>query len=260
MEGFSKVAKPLTELTKKDKNAKNAKKKAEFVWSAECQQAFDRLKALFMEASILVHFHPEKPTVVETDASDFALGAVLSQVQDTSRLHPVAYHSRKFKPAEINYDMHDKEMLAIVAAFKEWEHMLKSVADQITVYTDHKNLEYFATTKVLTRRQARWAEHLAEFNFKVVYRPGDKNTKADVLSRRWDYAFKEGSEAAEVSFFKPGQYVGASNNNPNPKETLTLAGYMEMRTSSAAASARVEAPEVQGALEGSEVIVLSSAL
>jgi hypothetical protein len=109
---------------------------------------------------------------------------VLSHIQETKRLHPVAYHSQKFKPAEINYDVHDKEMLALVTAFKEWEHMLKSVADEITVYTAHKNLEYFATSKVLTRRQARWSEHLAEFNFKVIYRPGEKNTKADVLSRR----------------------------------------------------------------------------
>ena len=84
-------------------------------------------------------------------------------------------------------------MLAIVVAFKEWEHMLKSVQSKITVFTNHKNLEYFAITKVLTRRQACWAEHLAEYNFKVVYRPGNKNAKADMLSRRWDYAPKEGS-------------------------------------------------------------------
>jgi hypothetical protein len=133
-------------------------------------------------------------------------------------------------------------MLAIVAAFKEWEHMLKSVADQITVYTDHKNLEYFATTKVLTRRQARWAEHLAEFNFKVVYRPGDKNTKADVLSRRWDHAPKEGSEAAEVSFFKPGQYVGAPNGKKTSTKAPSDAEGMRMRR----AEVRVENPEVQG--------------
>jgi hypothetical protein len=89
----------------------------------------------------------------------------------------VDYHSLNFKPAEINYNVHDKEMLAIVTAFKEWEHMLKSVAGEITVYTDHKNLEYFATSKVLTRGQARWSEHLAEFNFKVIYRPGEKEMK-----------------------------------------------------------------------------------
>jgi hypothetical protein len=76
------------------------------------------LKHLFTVATILEHFRPERPTVVETDASDFALGAVLSQIRDTKRLHPVAYHSWKFKPAEINYDVHDKEMLAIVTAFK----------------------------------------------------------------------------------------------------------------------------------------------
>jgi hypothetical protein len=209
IDGFSKVAKPLTELTKKDKEG--AKAKTAFNWTEAAGNAFATLKRLFTEAPILVHFHPEKPTVVETDASDFALGAVLSQVQETKRLHPVAYHSRKFKPAEINYDVHDKEMLAIVTAFKEWEHMLKSVADEITVYTDHKNLEYFATSKVLTRRQARWSEHLAEFNFKVIYRPGEKNTKADVLSRRWDYALKEGGEASPVSFFKTGQYVSSAN-------------------------------------------------
>jgi hypothetical protein len=114
IEGFSKVAKPLTELTNKDKHGQNAKnvqnakhakhaKKASFVWTEEYQQAFDRLKALFTEAPILVHFHPEKPTVVETDASDFALGAVMSQMQpESSRLHPVAYYWRKFKPAVRN--------------------------------------------------------------------------------------------------------------------------------------------------------------
>jgi hypothetical protein len=80
---------------------------------------------------------------------------------------------------------------------------------------------WFATTKVLTRRQARWAEHLAEFNFKVVYRPGDKNTKADVLSRRWDHVPEGGSETApEVSFFKPGQYVDEeSRKDSQPRET-----------------------------------------
>jgi hypothetical protein len=161
MDGFSKVARPLTELTKQQ-----AKKT--FTWSEAAGSAFATLKRLFTEAPILVHFHPEKPTVVETDASDFALGAVLSQVQKTKRLHPVVYHSRKFKAAKIHYDVHDKEMLAIVTAFKEWEHMLKSVAGEISVYTDYKNLENFATSKVLTRRQARWSEHLAEFNCKVI--------------------------------------------------------------------------------------------
>jgi hypothetical protein len=80
--------------------------------------------------------------------------------------------------------------------------MLKSVAGEISVYPDHKNLENFATSKVLTRRQARWSGHLAEFNFKVIYGPGKKNIKADVLSRRCDHALKEGGGASSVSLFK----------------------------------------------------------
>src|SRR6266550_2361128 len=200
IEGFSKIAKPLSDLTKKDQK---------FEWTSACGQAFETLKSRFCSAPILVHFLSERPTVIETDASDYALGAVMSQDCNDGCLHPVAFHSRKFKPAEINYDIHDKEMLAIVAALKEWEHMLKSCQGEFTVYTDHKNLEYFATTKVLSRRQARWAEFLAEFWFKVVYRPGLLNTKADVLSRRRDYADEAGGEAPR-SLFKPGQRVVGS--------------------------------------------------
>jgi hypothetical protein len=118
IDGFSKVARPLTELTKKEKDA-SAKAKSAFNWTEADGRAFATLKHHFTVAPILVHFHPEKPPLVETDASDFALGAVLSQVQETKRLHPVAYHSKKFKPAEINYDVYDKEILAIVTAFKE---------------------------------------------------------------------------------------------------------------------------------------------
>ena len=136
---------------------------------AACQQAFDELKTAFTTGPILTHFDETRQTKLETDASDFALGAVLSQFCEDEKWHPVAFHSRKFAPAEVNYDVHDKEMMAIVAAFREWEYMLRSVEDQIVVYTDHKNLEYFNTTKILNRRQHRWAEFLQTFNFKVVY-------------------------------------------------------------------------------------------
>ena len=159
---------------------------------------------------MLVHFLSVRLTVIGTDASDYALGAVISQECEDGRLHPVAFQSRKFKPAEINYDIHDKEMFAIVAALKEWEHMLKSCQGEIVIFTDHKNLEYFASSKVLSRRQARWAEFLSEFWFKVVYRPGHLNTKADILSRRRDYADEEGSEPTPKSLFKPGQWVVSS--------------------------------------------------
>src|SRR5690606_12308326 len=126
------------------------------------------------------------------------------------RLHPVAFMSRKLNPAEINYEIYDKEMLAIVAAFELWRHYLEGAQYPILVYTDHKNLEYFATTKILNRRQARWAIKLAPFDFKIIYRPGTQNTRADALSRRSEFAPKEGDALAKQpiqSLFKEGQLV-----------------------------------------------------
>ena len=84
---------------------------------------------MFTTGLILTHFHDTRSTKLETDASDFALGAVLSQLCEDEKWHPVAFHSKRFSPAEINYDVHDKVMAAIVAAFKEWAYMLMSVDD-----------------------------------------------------------------------------------------------------------------------------------
>jgi len=99
-------------------------------------------------------------------------------------------------------------MTAIVAAFREWEYMLRSVEEQITLYTDHKNLEYFNTTKILNRSQHRWAEFLQSFNCKVVYREGRLNEKAYALSRRRDYRPEGGSNSDPYTFFHAHQYVG----------------------------------------------------
>jgi len=164
---------------------------------------------LFTQGPILANSDADRSTRVETDGSDFALVAVLSQLCDDGKWHPVAFHSQTFQPAEINYDVHDKEMTAIMAAFKEWEHLLRSTKDQVVVFSDHKNLEYFNSSKILNRRQHRWAEFLQPFNFKVVYREGRLNEKANVLSRRRDYCPEGGGEILEnpiQMFFKPGQY------------------------------------------------------
>ena len=93
--------------------------------------------------------------VVETNASDYALAAILSVYTPDGELHPIAFHSHSFNPAELNYDTHDKELLAIFEAFKHWWQYLEGSAIPVDVVTDHKNLEYFATTKLLTRCQAR---------------------------------------------------------------------------------------------------------
>ena len=122
----------------------------------QCEQAFQELKKRFTTAPILAHFDPNIEAIVETDASDFALGGVLSQRNtETGKLHPIAFHSRKFSPAEINYEIHDKELLAVVDCFKVWRRYLEGAMHTVQVFSDHQNLEYFSTTKVLNRRQAR---------------------------------------------------------------------------------------------------------
>ena len=158
IQDYSKIARPLTELTKKSDK---------WAWNKEAETAFQQLKNRFTSAPILAHFDAQKPVIIETDASDFAIGAVLSQRDQENRLHPVAFHSRKFSPAEINYEIHDKELLAIVDAFKHWRRYCEGATHQVQVFSDHQNLEYFTTTKVLNRRQARWAQELAGIDFRI---------------------------------------------------------------------------------------------
>src|SRR6266480_6811501 len=90
-------------------------------------------------------------------------------------------------PAEQNYNIHNKELLAIVDAFKHWRHYLQRARHEISVITDHKNLTSFTTTKALNKRQVRWAEELSSYNFKISYRKDSENQAADALSRRPDY-------------------------------------------------------------------------
>jgi len=126
------------------------------------------------------------------DVLDFAIGAVLSQRDEDNRLHPIAFHSHKFQPVEINYEIHDKELLAVVDAFKHCRRYCEGATHQVQVFTDHQNLEYFTTTKVLNRRLARWAQELARIDFRIYYGPGIQNGKPDVLSRRSEYRPEKG--------------------------------------------------------------------
>jgi len=120
-------------------------------------------------APILCRFDHDRNIVVETDASAFDSATVLSQDDDEGTLHPVAFFSKKHSPAECNYEIYDKELMAIAWAFEEWHAELQSVENPISVLTDHKNLEYFTTTKLLNCQQARWAQFFTQFNFKIIY-------------------------------------------------------------------------------------------
>jgi hypothetical protein len=180
---YSKITTPLTRLTRKG---------VPWIWNDDCQSSFEELKRSFTSAPILTHWDPHLPIVVETDASDYALAAIISTYVEGD-IHPIAFHSRTFNSAELNYDVHDKELLAIFEAFQKWRHYLEGTDTPVDVVTDHKNLQYFATTKLLTRRQARWSEYLSQFNLVIRFRPGKLGTKPDALTRRWDVYLKEGS-------------------------------------------------------------------
>ena len=191
IKNFSRIAKPLTDSTKLDKK--------HWAWTKLMECAFEALKRAFTEAPVLAYFDPQRPPIVEADSSDYALGATLSQKQDDGRVHPVAFHSRKLIPAEMNYEIHDKELLAIVDSFSRWRHYLEGAQHRIEVFSDHHNLSYFQTAKVLNRRQARWAQQLATFDFVINFRPGAQNAKADILSRREEYRPEKGDENQPIT-------------------------------------------------------------
>ena len=115
MANYSKITAPLTALTRKDKV---------FQWGPQESKAFEELRRRITSAPILQMLDPQKPIIVETDASDYAMGAQIGQKDDNGKLHPVAFYSRKLTPAELNYDIYNKELLAIVASFDKWEHYL----------------------------------------------------------------------------------------------------------------------------------------
>lgn len=122
--------------------------------------------------------------MVESDSSGYTVGGVLSQYDDKGVLRPCAYFSKKNAPAECNYEIYDKELLAVVRCLEAWDAELRSVQGKFLVITDHKNLEYFFKPRKLTERHMRWSLFLSRFNFDFQYRPGTDNARADALSRR----------------------------------------------------------------------------
>ncbi len=173
---YSQVAAPLTSLLKRKTHS--------ISWAPEAEQAFHQLRSAFCTAPALIHPDPNLRFVVEVDAATLGVGAALSQWKgETPVLHPCAYFSRKLSPAEQNYDVGNRELLAIKLAQEEWRHWLEGAQYPFEVITDHKNLQYLRDAKRLNPRQARWALFFTRFNFIISYRPGNKNIKADALSR-----------------------------------------------------------------------------
>ena len=190
--GFSHIARPLSGLLKGSKDGKTF---GTWKWGPDQETAFRWLRECFTQAPLLRHFEPGHPLLMETDASAFAVAAVLSQLKEDGQWYPISFWSRKLIAAETNYKVYDQELLAIVKAFAHWRPYLAGAAHPTRVLTDHANLRGFLKAQKLSTRQVGWLEELAEYDFVIHYRQGKQNP-ADGPSRRPDYQWtKEELEA-----------------------------------------------------------------
>ncbi|KAL0562068.1 hypothetical protein IC582_002518 [Cucumis melo] len=168
VENFSRIATPLTQLTRKG---------APFVWSKACEDSFQTLKQKLVTAPVLTVPDGSGNFVIYSDASKKGLGCVLMQQGKV-----VAYASRQLKSHEQNYPTHDLELAAVVFALKIWRHYL--YGEKIQIFTDHKSLKYFFTQKELNMRQRRWLELVKDYDCEILYHPGKANVVVDALSRK----------------------------------------------------------------------------
>ncbi|XP_020961304.1 uncharacterized protein LOC110263825 [Arachis ipaensis] len=168
IEGFSRIALPMTKLTRKE---------VPFVWTSECEESFQTLKQRLTSAPVLILPEPHEAFEVYCDASLKGLGCVLMQHQNV-----VAYASRHLRPHEVNYPTHDLKLAAILFALKIWRHHLYGL--KFNIFSDHKSLKYIFDQKELNMRQRRWMELLKDYDFELSYHPGKANVVADALSRK----------------------------------------------------------------------------
>jgi RNase H-like domain found in reverse transcriptase/Reverse transcriptase (RNA-dependent DNA polymerase)/Integrase zinc binding domain/Chromo (CHRromatin Organisation MOdifier) domain/Integrase core domain len=191
---FSDKMRPMNELL--------ARK--EFAWTEKEEKAFQGVKDEYRGEKILILFDPEKQIWVHADASDYAIGSELSQLDENGKRRPILFYSRKLLPAEMNYTTADKELLAIVQTLKKYQHYLRGTKYPVIIKSDHRNLRTFMTTKELNARQARWAEELSSYNFIIEHIKGKENTVADALSRRPDHK-EETQVNREMQMFRENE-------------------------------------------------------
>ena len=207
---FAKIARPLTSLTCKDMPWK---------WEEEQETAFRTLKEAFTSAPILQLPNDTAPYRLETDSSDFATGAVLEQIGEDGLWHPVAFYSKSLNEHERNYEIYDKEMLAIIRALEEYRHYLEGHPEPVEIWSDHLNLTYFRQAQKLSRRQARWALFLTRFNFSLRHKPGKTMIRADPLSRRPDHEEGVNSDNSDRTLLTP-EFFAIKALQPSHESTV----------------------------------------
>ena len=195
IKNYATLAKPLTDLTQKDKV---------FTWGSAEANAFTSLKTCFTTAPILAYPDNDCQFRLETDTSDFATGAVLS-IQKDDKWYPVAFSSHTMSPEERNYPVADKEMLSVIHALEQWCHYLEGAKHQFDIWNDHANLQWFMKRQDLNRHQVRWAQYLSRFSFLWSHKAGSTMGKADMLSRREDQAVGVADNNKGVTVISPSQ-------------------------------------------------------
>jgi hypothetical protein len=171
---FSRIARPLHRLTGD----------VPWEWSSEQQLAFDELKHRITAEPVLAIPTDDGEFRVEADSSNYATGAVLSQQGADGKWHPIAYHSKSLSEAERNYEIYDKELLAIMLALEEWRQYLLGARKSFEIWSDHQNLTYFREAKRLNRRQARWFTEMQEYFFTLHHKPGATMGRPDAILRK----------------------------------------------------------------------------
>ena len=206
---YSEVSKPLTDLTKK---------RNEFNWNDLAEEAFGKIKDLISGDLMLRHPVLDKPFIIQTDASDYAVAGVLLQKDGNDELLPLEFYSRKLNDSEFNYSIHDKELLAIKESLQEWRHYVLYAKDPVHVYCDHKNLLYFKDNRLTKPRHARWHEILMQFNFILIQIKGEENVLADALSR--DPALKGDKTTVGLKVLPEKVFMSALECSPLEQEEL----------------------------------------
>jgi RNase H-like domain found in reverse transcriptase/Reverse transcriptase (RNA-dependent DNA polymerase) len=171
--GFAEVARPLTDLLKKN---------AKFIWGDPQRNAVSTLIKLIEQDMALNRPDHDQPFELEVDASQFAIRAILFQCTPDGLPHPISYYSHALSTVERGYDVHDHELLTVILGLKCWQHLLLGAKHPIKIHTDHKNLQYYHSPHDINRRVAHYLPFLMEFVIQLVHKPG-KTMKADPLSR-----------------------------------------------------------------------------
>ena len=201
---YSTIACPLIDLTKKN---------LPWNWTLFQQQAFDHLKHLFLSQPVLHIPDLSSPFAIATDAFKYALGAILLQTDSNGEWHPCSYLSQSFSPAEWNYDIYNRELLAVIHALKTWRHYLHGSPFPIQVFTDHKNLTYFCKPQALNRQQAHWLLDLVDFDLTMIHVLGSHLAGPNTLSCCPDLLPSTTPENEGVTLLPPSLFINLINTS-----------------------------------------------